>query len=80
MSAFHCSDRWLTPDTMLMIHGRRLEETVELSGPIRTSIPKVEALLSELKTGVAQQEEGFRRLIDDCDIGFEELTAKALHN
>ena len=80
MSAFPCRDRWLTPDTMLMIHGRKLDKTVELSGPIRASIPMVEALLAQLRTGIAHEEENFRRLIDGCDVSPEEVRTKALHN
>lgn len=80
MAAFPCRDRWLSPDAMLMIHGRKLEEKVELSGPLRTSIPMVEALLAELKVGVALEEDGFRRLVEGCDIAPEELRRKALHN
>jgi len=80
MSAFPCRNRWLTADTMLMVHGRKLDKTIELSGPIRTSIPMVRALLAQLETGVAHEEENFRRLIDDCDIPIEELREKALHN
>lgn len=80
MSAFPCRDRWLSPGAMLMIHGRKLEKTVEISGPIRASIPMVEALLRQLKTGIAFEEENFRRLIDGCDIEMDELCEQALHN
>ena len=80
MSAFPCRDRWLSPGAMLMIHGRKLEKTVEISGPIRASIPMVEALLRQLKTGIAFEEENFRRLIDGCDIDMDHLREQALHN
>lgn len=80
MSAFPCGDRWLSRDTMLMIHGRKLDKTVELSGPIRASIPMVEALLSQLRVGIDHEEENFRRLIDGCDISPEEVRSKSLHN
>jgi ATP-dependent protease ClpP protease subunit len=80
MSAFPSRDRWLSPDAMLMIHGRKLEEIVQLSGPIRTSIPQVEALLAQLRVGVDQEEENFRRLIQGCEISPEELRQRALHN
>jgi ATP-dependent protease ClpP protease subunit len=80
MSAFPCRDRWLAADAMLMIHGRKLDRTVEISGPIRASIPMVEALLAQLKTGIAHEEENFRRLVDGCDISPEEVRQKALHN
>jgi ATP-dependent protease ClpP protease subunit len=80
MSAFPCRDRWLAEDSMLMIHGRKLDKTIEVSGPIRASIPMIEALLRQLKTGIAHEEVNFRRLIDDCDIDLAELREKALHN
>ena len=80
MSGFPCRDRWLARDTMLMIHGRKLEKTVELSGPIRASLPMVEALRAQIETAIHLEEDGFLRLLDDCDIDMEELREKALHN
>ena len=80
MSAFPCRDRWLAADAMLMIHGRKLDKTVELSGPIRASLPMVEALLRQLEAGIAHEEENFRRLIDGCDVDIGELRENALHN
>ncbi|HTU11918.1 MAG TPA: ATP-dependent Clp protease proteolytic subunit [Allosphingosinicella sp.] len=80
MAAFPCPDRWLSAEAMLMIHGRKLEETLQLSGPIRASLPMVEALLAQLNVGIAQEEEGFRRLVDGCGISPEEIRQKALHN
>lgn len=80
MSAFTCRDRWLADDTMLMIHGRKLDKTVELSGPIRASLPMVEALRAQIETAIHLEEDGFLRLLDDCDIDIEELREKALHN
>ena len=80
MSAFPCRDRWLTADAMLMIHGRKLEKTIKLSGPIRTNVPMIEALLAQMRTGIALEESGFRRLIHGCDIGLDELREKAQSN
>jgi ATP-dependent protease ClpP protease subunit len=80
MSAFPCGDRYLTKDTVLLIHGRQLEETVEISGPMRASLAKVKALEEQIAVGLKHDEENFRRLIKDCDISMEELCEKALHN
>lgn len=80
MSAFPRNDRWLTPEATVMIHCRKLEKTVELSGPIRASVPMVEALLAQLKVGIASEREPFCRLIEGSDIGEEEIWEKALHN
>ncbi len=80
MSAFPVADRYLTRDTILMIHGRQLDKTLELSGPMRASKPKVEALLEQIEYGLMHEEENFRRLIEGSRISFEDVPAKALHN
>ena len=80
MSAFPPGDRWLAADAMLMIHCRKLDKTIELSGPIRTSVPMVQALLNQLKVGLDLEKEHFRRLIEGSDVTMDELWEKALHN
>lgn len=80
MSAFRRADRWLAADAMLMVHCRKLDKTVELSGPIRASIPMVRALLNQLNVGVGHEKEHFERLIEGSDVTMDELWEKALHN
>ena len=80
MSAFPPEDRFLCCDAVLLIHCRQLERTIEVSGPIRASIPKIDALSEQLKLGVELEEKGFERLIAGTDVGMDELLEKALHN
>jgi len=80
MSAFPCPDRYLTKDTVLLIHGRQLEETVEISGPMRSSLAKVEALRQRIKVGLKHDEENFRRLIDGSNVSFDEVCRKGVDN
>ena len=80
MSAFPRADRWLSPDTRLMIHGRQLEKTLTLSGPMRASLPQIDGLHAEIRNGLQLEEEGFRRLIEGSDITLDELLGKATHN
>jgi hypothetical protein len=80
MSAFPREDRFLSKDAVLLVHTRQLEKTVDLSGPIRASLPLVDAICEQLKLGVKLEEEGFERLIAGSDIGMDELLEKALHN
>lgn len=80
MSAFPRADRYLTRDAVLLIHGRQLEKTIEVSGPMRASLPKLRAACARVELGLRLEEETFRRLIEGSDIGLEELCAKALHN
>ena len=80
MSAFPRDQRFVTREAMLLIHGRQLEKTVEIAGPIRTSIPCVEALLAQLQVGVELEENGFRRLIEGSRLSLEEVVKKATNN
>lgn len=80
MSAFPVSDRYLTRDTVLLVHGRQLDETVEIQGPMRANLPRVKALLAQFEIGIRHEEENFRRLVEGSDVSFEEICRKALHN
>jgi ATP-dependent protease ClpP protease subunit len=80
MSAFPREDRYATPDTSFLIHCRQLDSTIEISGPIRASIPKVEALSAQLRKGIEQEEENFRKLVAGSNVTLEETYEKALYN
>lgn len=80
MAAFPAQDRYLNADSTLLIHCRQLDQTIELDGPIRASIPKMEAMIHQLETGVALEEDNFRRLIEGSDVSMDELLEKALYN
>ncbi|WP_129791790.1 ATP-dependent Clp protease proteolytic subunit [Sphingosinicella sp. CPCC 101087] len=80
MSAFSSAERWLTPDAILLIHCRQLDKTVEVSGPMRASLAEVEALAAQIRTGLALEDENFRRLAEGSDIGVDELCGRAIHN
>lgn len=80
MSAFAKADRYLSRDCSLLIHCRQLDTSVEISGAMRSSLPKVQALLEQLQTGLKLEEEGFRRLIEGSDIELDELLKRAVNN
>ena len=80
MSAFPCGDRYLTRDAVLLIHGRQLEQTVEFDGPMRASLPKVQALQDQIEVGLKHEDENFRRLIEGSDVDLDEVCSKAVHN
>lgn len=81
MSAFPWRDRYLSCDTMLLIHCRQLDKSLELSGPMRGSRAKVQALLHEIDTGVdLEVRTFFERLIEGSDVSFGEITDRALYN
>lgn len=80
MSAFPRPDRYLTPDTVLLIHCRQLDKTIDISGPMRASLPKIEAVREQVELGIRLEEENFRRLIEGSRVTMEELSERALHN
>ena len=80
MSAFPIADRYLTPDCQLLIHSRQLEKTLSLSGPIRESLPQIEALASQIRVGMQLEDEDFARLISNSDISMDEVMKKAPSN
>ena len=80
MAGFPREDRFLASDAMLLIHCRQLDEDLKLSGPIRSSLPKLRAKCHEIETGIELEEEGFRRLIEGSEVTMDELLEKALYN
>lgn len=80
MAGFPREDRFLAEDAMLLIHCRQLDKTLEMSGPLRSNVPLIEAMLHELKTGIDLEEDNFSRLIGGSDLEMAELLDKALYN
>jgi ATP-dependent protease ClpP protease subunit len=80
MSAFPREDRWLTADAVLLIHCRQLDKSIEISGPMRASLPELDAVRAQIENGLKLEEQNFRRLIEGSDVGMEELCEKAVHN
>ena len=80
MSAFPRKDRFLTHDAVLLIHCRQLDKTIEISGPMRASLPKLQSVQQQIEVGMKYEEDNFRRLIEGSDVGLEELFEKGVHN
>ncbi|HMJ92749.1 MAG TPA: peptidase S14 [Allosphingosinicella sp.] len=80
MSAFPREDRWLTEDAVLLIHCRQLDKSIEISGPMRASLPELDAVRAQIENGLKLEERNFRRLIEGSDVGMTELCEKAVHN
>jgi ATP-dependent protease ClpP protease subunit len=80
MSAFPREDRFLTADATLLVHCRQLDKTVEVSGPMRSSLPQVRSLCHQMELGLALEEANFKRLVEGSDVSMDELLEKALCN
>src|SRR5271169_6626288 len=62
MSFFAQSNRYLTRGTRLMVHERKLNETLNIDGPLTTCVATVKAILNEIQTSITIQNEGFENL------------------
>ena len=78
MGGFPVSDRFLTRDTVLLLHCRQLEKKMELQGPLESSRIQLEQALAEIETGQRLEREGFEAIVAGSDIGLEEICEKAL--
>ena len=80
MSAFPVHRRFLTRQTRLMIHERKISKQVTLDGPLRMVIASIKATLHEVEHSILIEEEGFRDIVRNSRVDFEELREKAPAN
>lgn len=80
MSAFPRADRFLTADTMLLVHERQLSETIEMSGSIGASLETLRAKQAELENGLELEQQAFRRLAAGSKLSPAEIGERARHS
>ena len=80
MAGFPHEDRYLTRDTVLLIHCRQLEQTVQLSGPLRANAQRIREVMEQIEFGLQVEQEGFTALIEGSDITLDEVNARAATN
>jgi len=80
MSFFATCNRYVTRGTRVMIHERKMEKTLRVTGPLTTCVPSVEALLNEIKHSIAIQNEGFENLIRGSRVTMDEVLRRAPGN
>lgn len=77
MSGFPADKRFLTRGTRLMLHERQMNSTLQLSGPLNTLRPTLEAKLAEIADSIRIQDEGFRALVAGSQVSFDDLKRRA---
>jgi ATP-dependent Clp protease, protease subunit len=80
MAAFPVGRRFLTRHTRLMIHERKISKELNLDGPLRMVVASIKAALHEVEHSIEIEEEGFRAIVKDSQVDFEELREKAPAN
>jgi ATP-dependent protease ClpP protease subunit len=79
-AAFPRDRRFLTEDAVLLVHERRLDQAVQLCGPIKASIQIIREQLSMLETAHKLEMEGFRELVEGSKLSVDELYERATSN
>lgn len=80
MAAFPREDRYLTRDAVLLVHGRRMDLTVNLTGPLRASAQVAREVLAQIEFGLQLERAGFAELVEGSDVGLDEVCDLAASN
>ncbi|MEN5363368.1 ClpP family protease [Brevundimonas intermedia] len=80
MSFFATPNRYLTRGARVMIHERKMDQQLNVIGPLTTCIASVRAMLNELEHSIAIQNEGFENLVRGSSVTMEEVLKRAPAN
>jgi ATP-dependent protease ClpP protease subunit len=78
MAAVPPSRRYLTRDTILLVHERRMDRTVQLAGALRSAIAVTKDLLAELEIGEQLERRGFERFVAGSKLSADALLERVL--
>ncbi|HEX3954256.1 MAG TPA: ATP-dependent Clp protease proteolytic subunit [Stellaceae bacterium] len=77
MAGFARDRRWLTRDTTLLIHGRRMMRNVHLEGPLGSCRRVLEEIIADIDNGLRVEEQGFAELTEGSAVTMEEIRRRA---
>jgi ATP-dependent Clp protease protease subunit len=80
MAGFKTSNRFLTSDAVLLIHERRIQQSLELVGPMAACIQIVREKLSMLEMGQRLERQSFEELVKESRLSVRELFECAASN
>ena len=78
MSAFKPGERYLTKGTELLIHERRIERTVTLTGALRSNVGVLRDELAALESGQRLEREGFEMLVAGTPLTADDVLEKVM--
>ncbi|WP_428153052.1 peptidase S14 [Brevundimonas sp.] len=80
MSFFATPNRYLTRGTRVMIHERKMDKHLHVTGPLTTCVASVKAVLHELEHSIAIQNEGFENLVRGSSVTMDDVLKRAPAN
>lgn len=79
MAAFEPQHRFLSRGTELLIHERRIDKTVQLSGALRTNVGMLRDEMAALESGQRLEREGFAQLVKGTAMTIDQLMEKVMN-
>lgn len=79
-SAVPPDSRFLSGDTMLMVHERRMERKVDLSGPLSSCLQLAREELATIEASIRLETEGFADFIRGSQVTLQDVRTKAKHD
>jgi ATP-dependent protease ClpP protease subunit len=80
MASFPRKRRYLTRDCLLLIHERRMDQSLQLSGPLQASLQRVKEMEAQLTVGIEVERTGFAMLCEGTRVGCDECVERARTN
>lgn len=77
MAGFARDRRWLTRDTTLLIHGRRITREIHLEGPLGSCRRVLEEVIADIDNGLRIEDGGFAELIEGSTVSLEEIRRRS---
>ncbi|MEI9963814.1 MAG: peptidase S14 [Caulobacteraceae bacterium] len=80
MAAFPRRDRYLSRDTVLLVHGRRMDMNVHFTGPLKAQAQVAREMLAQIEVGLELERAGFAQLVEESDVSLDEVCDRAASN
>ena len=80
MSFFARENRFLSRGARLMIHERKMDKTLTITGPLSTCLASVQAALHEIEHSILIEKEGFQNIIAGSSVTLDDLMRRAPSN
>ena len=77
MGAFPRDRRYLTRHTTLLVHERRLTQTINLAGPLRASLQIINEVAADIENGMRVERENFEQIIAGSDVTMGEIVERS---
>ncbi len=79
MSGFPVNRRFITADTLLLIHERKMKKTVEFNGALRGCLSLANDLIAQIESGQMLERQGFEQLVEGTKLTVDEVLSHVLN-